>query len=55
MDIKDALLQWIINFLIKSLQVEQLKTKLILIKVTAEELHKPIIRKLKKKKYNHLL
>ena len=47
MDIKEVLLQWIVNSLIKNLRVEQLQTK---IKELAEELHKPIIRKFKKRK-----
>ena len=46
MDINVDLLQWLISFLIKKLEGEQLK--IISNKELAEELRKPIIRKLKK-------
>ena len=46
MDIKGVLLQWFINFLIKSLQAEQLKTKNMWNKKLAEELHKNLIENL---------
>ena len=49
MDIKEVLLQRFIHFLIKKTLVSGIKSKL------AEELHKPIIRKLIKEKYIHLL
>ena len=49
MDIKEVLLQWLINFLIRSQQVVLLKMKLSQKKL-AEELHKTIIRKFEKRK-----
>ena len=50
MDINVDLLQWSINFYIKKLQVEQLKTKIISNKELAEELQKPIVIKFNKRK-----
>ena len=48
MDINVDLLQWSINFLIKNLLVVILKMKYVK-KELAEELHKPIIRRFKKR------
>ena len=42
MDIKQVLLLWFTNFLAKNVEIKN--------KQLAEELHKPIIRKFKKKK-----
>ena len=50
MDIKDVLLQWFINSLIKKASRSGIKNENISNKELAEELHKPIIRKLKKRK-----
>ena len=49
MDIKEVLLQRFIHFLIKKTSVSGIKSKNISNKKLAEELHKPIIRKLIKK------
>ena len=48
MDIKEVLLQWFINFLTKKPLL--VKNGNISNKELAEELHKPIIRKFKKRK-----
>ena len=48
MDISMELLQWLINFWVRKLLVEQLRV--ISNKELANELHKPIIRKLEKRK-----
>ena len=50
MDINVDFLQWFINFLIKKILVVVFKNENISNKELAEELHKPIIRKFKKKK-----
>ena len=55
MDIKEVLLQRFIHFLIKKTSVSGIKSKNISNKKLAEELHKPIIRKLIKEKYIDLL
>ena len=52
MDIKEILLQWFINFLIKKLLVAVLKTKIYSNKELVKKLHKPIIRKFNKRKEN---
>ena len=44
------LLQWSINFLIKNLLIGGIKNEIISNKELAEELHKPIIKKFKKRK-----
>ena len=44
------LLQWSINFLIKNLLISGIKNEIISNKELAEELHKPIITKFKKRK-----
>ena len=51
MDIKELLLLWFINFLIKSPEVVALIMKQN--EQLTEELHKPIIKKKKKMKYIH--
>ena len=50
MDIKEALLQWSINFLIKKTSGGAAKNENMLNKGLAEELPKPIIRKFEKRK-----
>ena len=50
MDINVDFLQWFINFLIKKILVVVFKNENISNKELAEELHKPIIRKFKKRK-----
>ena len=55
MDIKEVLLQRFIHFLIKKTSVSGIKSKNTSNKKLAEELHKPIIRKLIKEKYIDLL
>ena len=53
MDVKGVLLQWFVIFfffLIKKLLVEQLKNENVSNKELAKELHKPIIKKFKKRK-----
>ena len=55
MDIKEVLLQRFIHFLIKKTSVSGIKSKNISNKKLAEELHKPIIKKLIKEKYIDLL
>ena len=50
MDIKEVLLQWSINFLIKKTSGSGIKYEEISDQQLAEELHKPIIRKFKKRK-----
>ena len=55
-DIKEVLLQWFINFLIKKSSGSGIKNENISNKELAEELNKPIIGKLlKKEKYTHFL
>ena len=49
MDIKEALLLWFMDFLINNLQVCHIKS--IPNKQLADQLHKPIIKKIKRKKY----
>ena len=48
--IKEVLLQWFINFLIKSLYVLLLKARLFQTSILAEELHQIINRKFEKRK-----
>ena len=55
MDINLDLLQWFINFLIKRLQAEQLKTKIFLIKNQLKNYANQLLKNSKKEKYNHLL
>ena len=55
MDIYVDLLPWFINFLIKKLQAEQLKNENISNTELAEELHKQIFRKFKKRKEHSTL
>ena len=55
MDIKEIVLQWFINFLLRKISGSGIKNENISNKDLAEELHKPIIRKLKERKYTHLL
>ena len=55
MDIYVDLLPWFINFLIKKLQTEQLKSENISNTELAEELHKQIFRKFKKRKEHSTL
>ena len=55
MDINMDLLQCFIRFSIKKILVVVFKMKIFLNKELAEELHEPIIRKLTKKKFIHLL
>ena len=50
MVIKEVLLQWFINFLIKSLYVLLLKARLFQTSILAEELHQIINRKFEKRK-----
>ena len=50
MDINVELLQWSIIFLIKKTSASGIKNENISNKKLAEELHKPIIRKFKKRK-----
>ena len=49
-DIKEVLLQWFINFLIKKSSDSGIKNKIISNNELAEILGKPIIKKLKKRK-----
>ena len=49
-DIKGVLLQCFINFLIKKTSGGAIKNDIISNKESAEELHKPIVRKFKKRK-----
>ena len=49
-DIKEVLLQWFINFLIKKSSDSCIKNKIISNNELAEILGKPIIKKLKKRK-----
>ena len=54
-DIKGVLPQWFLNVLIKRLQLVLLNKELELAEINkelAEELHKPVIRKIKKRKVN---
>ena len=51
MDIKDVLLQWSINFLIKTTGSD-IKNENMSDQQLAEELHKPIIRNFNKRKVN---
>ena len=55
MDINMDLLQCFIRFSIKKILVVVFKMKIFLNKQLAEELHEPIIRKITKKKFIHLL
>ena len=59
MDIKEILLQWFINSLIKNLDQKScgsgIKNDNISNKELAEELHKPILENLRKEKRTHLL
>ena len=55
MDINMDLLQCFIRFSIKKILVVVFKMKIFLNKELAEELHEPIIRKITKKKFIHLL
>ena len=50
MDINVELLQWFINVLIKKTYGATVKNEIISNKELAEELHKPIIGKIKKRK-----
>ena len=50
MDIKGILPQWFIKFLIKRLWGGAVKNEIVENKELAEELHKPFIRKFKKRK-----
>ena len=52
MDINLDLLQWFINFLIKRLQAEQLKTKMFLIKNQLKNYANQLLKNSKKEKYN---
>ena len=52
MDINLDLLQWFINFLIKRLQVEQLKTKIFLIKNQLKNYANQLLKNSKKEKDN---
>ena len=52
MDINLDLLQWFINFLIKRLQAEQLKTKIFLIKNELKNYSNQLLKNSKKEKYN---
>ena len=52
MDINLDLLQWFINFLIKRLQAEQLKTKIFLIKNQLKNYANQLLKNSKKEKYN---
>ena len=49
-DVNADLLQWFINFLIKKSSDRDIKTENVSNKKLAEELHKPITRKFKKRK-----
>ena len=55
MDIKEVWLQWFITFFDKITSGSGIKNENISNKELAEELDKPIIRKLQKQKYTHLL
>ena len=55
MDINMDLLQCFIRFSIKKILVVVFKMKIFLNKELAEELHEPIIRKITRKKFIHLL
>ena len=50
MNIKEVLLLWFTNSLLKKTSVSGIKNEHISNKQLAEELHKPIIRKFKKRK-----
>ena len=50
MDVKRVLIQWFIKFSIKKNSGSSIKNENILNKKLAEELHKPIIKKFKKRK-----
>ena len=50
MDIKEVIYRWSINFFDKKLLVAILKNENIFNKELVEELHKPILRKLRKRK-----
>ena len=52
MDINLDLLQWFINFLIKRLQAEQLKTKIFLIKNQLKNYANQLLKNSKKERYN---
>ena len=47
-----VLLQWFIHFLIKKISGSRIENEIISNKELAEELHKPIVRKFKKRKLN---
>ena len=53
MDIKQVLLQWFINFLIKETSGSGIKNEIISNKELAEELHKPSLETFRKEKYTH--
>ena len=57
--VKEVLLQWLISFSIKSLQVElwnyNKKNEIMPNQELAEELHKPILENLKNEKKTHVL
>ena len=55
MDIKGVLLQWFIKFFIKKTTHGAIENEIMQNKELAEELHKPIIRKLENEKYTYLL
>ena len=50
MDIKEVIYRWSINFFDKKLLVAILKNENVFNKELVEELHKPILRKLRKRK-----
>ena len=50
MDIQGILLQWFISFLIKKFSGGAVKSETMLNQELAQELHKPIIRKIEKRK-----
>ena len=54
MDINIDLRQWFIVFFDKKVSGRTVKSEIISNKELAEELHKPIIRKFRKKKYTNL-
>ena len=53
MDIKQVLLQWFINFLIKETSGSGIKNEIISNKELAEELHKPSLETFRKEEYTH--
>ena len=55
MDIKEALLQWFINILIKSFQVVMLKVKLCQTSNQVKNYTNQLLENLKNEKYTHLL